>query len=326
MESTAALQTLPPVTPSFVHAAAVAGSGRAETTSALAQAERHIEAHRWRPSTRWAACTFPAPPRGPRAPRPPLRSLGPAVPRRSGANSISERARTLWVERLLRPRARRVAVPPRLLPPSSSPGSRTRSRCSPLRSASARAAGRGRPSSCPGVRVAFALLPASAGMGSGRGRRAQRSRAGQQIGDGRLEALAPMPCSPSSPEHAAIHCSPAYAERARALAVENDDRQTEARIVNNLGGLSYLLGEPEVAVAYLKEAFALSLDVGNDANAAAGSVVARPSSSSLRRTATRRGAGAFTRSRSSPSARTTSTSAGTSTSCWVRIARPGARG
>jgi hypothetical protein len=33
------------------------------------------------------------------------------------------------------------------------------------------------------------------------------------------------------------------------------DRQTEARVVNNLGGLSFLLGEPEVAVAYLKESF-----------------------------------------------------------------------
>jgi len=28
-----------------------------------------------------------------------------------------------------------------------------------------------------------------------------------------------------------------YAERARALAIDNGDRQTEARIVNNLGGL-----------------------------------------------------------------------------------------
>jgi tetratricopeptide (TPR) repeat protein len=59
-----------------------------------------------------------------------------------------------------------------------------------------------------------------------------------------------------------------YAERARTLAAEQGDRQTEARILNNLGGLSHLLGEPEVAVAYLKEAFALSLEVGNDADAA----------------------------------------------------------
>jgi tetratricopeptide (TPR) repeat protein len=59
-----------------------------------------------------------------------------------------------------------------------------------------------------------------------------------------------------------------YAERARSLAAESGDRQTEARFVNHLGGLSYLLGEPEVAVAYLKEAFALSLEIGNEADAA----------------------------------------------------------
>ena len=50
--------------------------------------------------------------------------------------------------------------------------------------------------------------------------------------------------------------------------VDDGDRQTEARILNNLGGLSFLLGEPEVAVAYLKESFALSLEIGNDADAA----------------------------------------------------------
>jgi len=59
-----------------------------------------------------------------------------------------------------------------------------------------------------------------------------------------------------------------YAERARRLAKERGDRQTEARVVNNLGGLSFLLGEPEVAVAYLKESFALSLEIGNEADAA----------------------------------------------------------
>jgi tetratricopeptide (TPR) repeat protein len=59
-----------------------------------------------------------------------------------------------------------------------------------------------------------------------------------------------------------------YAERARSLAEETGDRQTEARVLNNLGGLSYLLGEPEQAVGYLKDAFAVALEVGNEADSA----------------------------------------------------------
>jgi tetratricopeptide (TPR) repeat protein len=90
----------------------------------------------------------------------------------------------------------------------------------------------------------------------------------QQIGDGRLEALAKMQCSLVAERRGDPLLARFYAERARTLASDNGDRQTEARIVNNLGGLSYLLGEPVVAVAYLKEAFALSLEIGNDADAA----------------------------------------------------------
>jgi tetratricopeptide (TPR) repeat protein len=59
-----------------------------------------------------------------------------------------------------------------------------------------------------------------------------------------------------------------YAERARALAVESGDRQTEARLLNNLGGLSFLLAEPEKAVGYLTESFGLALEIGNLADAA----------------------------------------------------------
>jgi tetratricopeptide (TPR) repeat protein len=59
-----------------------------------------------------------------------------------------------------------------------------------------------------------------------------------------------------------------YAERARALAVESGDRQTEARLLNNLGGLSFLLAQPEKAVGYLTESFGLALEIGNLADAA----------------------------------------------------------
>jgi tetratricopeptide (TPR) repeat protein len=59
-----------------------------------------------------------------------------------------------------------------------------------------------------------------------------------------------------------------YAERSRTLAIAAGDRQTEARLLNNLGGLSFLLGEAETAVAYLRESFAVALDICNDADAA----------------------------------------------------------
>jgi tetratricopeptide (TPR) repeat protein len=90
----------------------------------------------------------------------------------------------------------------------------------------------------------------------------------QLIGAGRLEALALMQCSLIAERRGDPLLARFYGERARDLAQASGDRQTEARIVNNLGGLSFLLDEPVVAVAYLKEAFALSLEVGNDADAA----------------------------------------------------------
>jgi len=90
----------------------------------------------------------------------------------------------------------------------------------------------------------------------------------QLIGDGRLEALALMQCSLVAERGGDPLLARFYAERARTQASDNGDRQTEARVVNNLGGLSFLLGEPEIAVAYLKESFALSLEIGNEADAA----------------------------------------------------------
>jgi len=90
----------------------------------------------------------------------------------------------------------------------------------------------------------------------------------QSAGDRKLEALAKMQCSLVAERRGDPLLARFYAEQARVLAAGERDRQTEARIVNNLGGLSFLLGEPEVAVGYLKESFAMSLEVGNDADPA----------------------------------------------------------
>jgi tetratricopeptide (TPR) repeat protein len=59
-----------------------------------------------------------------------------------------------------------------------------------------------------------------------------------------------------------------YAEKAKAIYEELADRRTVGRLLNNLGGLSFLLGKPEEAVPNLKEAFRIALDMGNQAEAA----------------------------------------------------------
>src|SRR6266542_1618734 len=58
------------------------------------------------------------------------------------------------------------------------------------------------------------------------------------------------------------------AERARAIYEEISDRRNLGRLMNNLGGINFLLGHPDEAVSLLKEAFRLHLEVGSDAEAA----------------------------------------------------------
>ena len=59
-----------------------------------------------------------------------------------------------------------------------------------------------------------------------------------------------------------------YAERAKAAYEEVADRTNLGRLMNNLGGINFLLGHPEEAVAFLKDAVRIALEVGNDAEAA----------------------------------------------------------
>src|SRR5205809_132916 len=59
-----------------------------------------------------------------------------------------------------------------------------------------------------------------------------------------------------------------YAERAKAVYEELSDRGNLGRLLNNLGGLNFLLGHPEEAVDFLKDAVRIALEVGNDAEAA----------------------------------------------------------
>jgi tetratricopeptide (TPR) repeat protein len=90
----------------------------------------------------------------------------------------------------------------------------------------------------------------------------------QSIGDDRLAGKALMQCSLVAERRGDPMIGRLYAERARDHARRAGDVQTEARVLNNLGGLSFLLGETPTAVRYLKESFALSLELGNQADAA----------------------------------------------------------
>lgn len=59
-----------------------------------------------------------------------------------------------------------------------------------------------------------------------------------------------------------------YAERAKAQYELVADRANIGKLLNNLGGLSFLLGNPAEAIRYLKDSFRTALEVGDDADAA----------------------------------------------------------
>jgi tetratricopeptide (TPR) repeat protein len=59
-----------------------------------------------------------------------------------------------------------------------------------------------------------------------------------------------------------------YAEEARGRFEVVDDRLNIARLSNNHGGLTFLLGRPEEAARHLERAHELALDAGSDADAA----------------------------------------------------------
>ena len=59
-----------------------------------------------------------------------------------------------------------------------------------------------------------------------------------------------------------------YAERAKAAYEEIADRNNLGRLLNNLGGINFLLGHQDEALALLKDAVRIALEVGNDGEAA----------------------------------------------------------
>jgi tetratricopeptide (TPR) repeat protein len=59
-----------------------------------------------------------------------------------------------------------------------------------------------------------------------------------------------------------------YAEEARSIYSEFEDRLNVGRLLNNLGGLNFLLGKADEAVASLKNAYRIASELGSDVDAA----------------------------------------------------------
>jgi tetratricopeptide (TPR) repeat protein len=59
-----------------------------------------------------------------------------------------------------------------------------------------------------------------------------------------------------------------YAERARTHYEDLADRENVGRLLNNLGGLTYLLGNPDEAIDFLKDSFRVALETGSKPDAA----------------------------------------------------------
>jgi tetratricopeptide (TPR) repeat protein len=59
-----------------------------------------------------------------------------------------------------------------------------------------------------------------------------------------------------------------YAENAKAIYEELEARADVGRLLNNLGGLNYLLGKPDAAMQYLKDAFRVLIEAGSTDEAA----------------------------------------------------------
>jgi tetratricopeptide (TPR) repeat protein len=90
----------------------------------------------------------------------------------------------------------------------------------------------------------------------------------ERIGDGEALAHGYFQASIIAERRGHWVLARSYAERAKALYEEQEDRLNVGRLLNNLGGLTFLLGDPEKAADYLREAFAVALEVGSKPDAA----------------------------------------------------------
>lgn len=267
MESSAALRDLPPVTPAFVH-----GSGRAETAAALGHAERLVASSRYEDALEaLGEVQIPSV----SAPDLAFRVLlceswaRMYVGQLEAAAALCERARSLAegpifsdtdrAESLFRLAAVRLKLNKvgnavslfgevlRLTERAGFAGDHLRARAFEWRAR------------CYAIQRDWDAAQADA---------EHALELTENLQDPRLAGLAKMQCSVIAERRGDPRLARYYAEQAREFASIAGDSQTEARLLNNLGGLSFLLGEPESAVAYIKQSFALFLEIGADSDAA----------------------------------------------------------
>jgi tetratricopeptide (TPR) repeat protein len=270
MEATAAVQNLPPVTPQLV-TTAVEGS-RSHTTAVLARVERLIEEHRYSDALETLGGVHVS---SVSAPDLALRILQSEGWSRMYIGELDTAAATFE-------RARAVAESPVFSDVERAESVFCLGACRQML---------GKTSNAISLLTVAVELAERAGIDADRVRAcafewrarcyvvqgdweaaqadAERTlELAESLGHLRLIALATMQCSVIAERRGDPRLALFYAERAQTLAVEAGDSRAEARLLNNIGGLKFLLSDPGAAVDYMTRSFALSLETGNDADAA----------------------------------------------------------
>jgi tetratricopeptide (TPR) repeat protein len=90
----------------------------------------------------------------------------------------------------------------------------------------------------------------------------------QSLGDARTLAHSYFQASIIAERNGQWILARSHAERAKALYEQEGDRLNVGRLLNNLGGLNFLLGKPEDAVGLLKQAVSVALEIDSTVDAA----------------------------------------------------------
>ena len=90
----------------------------------------------------------------------------------------------------------------------------------------------------------------------------------EALGDIRLAAHVNFRLSVVNERKGEVLLARFYAEEAKGLYEQCGDSANVGKVLNNLGGINFLLGKPDQSVANLKEAIAIGLDGAHDVDAA----------------------------------------------------------
>jgi tetratricopeptide (TPR) repeat protein len=88
------------------------------------------------------------------------------------------------------------------------------------------------------------------------------------LGDTSIEAQVQLQASIVAERQGNCLLARCYAEQALALCEADGDRLSTHKVLNNLGGLNFLLGSLERGISCLQDSFRIALDLGDDVGAA----------------------------------------------------------